>query len=137
MRGVWRRGCFLNPHPDPLPVLGEGKNRPKGRSIFDAQDAIEKQRDDLIGQIEGQLKQKCSTERIFSIRWKLGCEKWEGGKWLTRSRKDAKGEAGESHTKLREIDSGDQFDNRLFFGDNPFALKALARIFHSFSAVDS
>ncbi len=41
------------------------------RSQFDAQDAVDKKRDDLIASIEGKLTQKPGMSYLFSIRWKL------------------------------------------------------------------
>ncbi|MFN7139508.1 MAG: SNF2-related protein [Limisphaerales bacterium] len=41
------------------------------RSLFDAQDAVDKQRADLIASIEGKLTQKSAVQRLFTIRWRL------------------------------------------------------------------
>lgn len=41
------------------------------RELFDAQDAIDKQREDLIGKIEKQLKHTSSVQALFTIRWKI------------------------------------------------------------------
>jgi SNF2 family DNA or RNA helicase len=41
----------------------------KRRELFDAQDAIDHQREDLIGKIEKQLKHTSSTQVLFAIRW--------------------------------------------------------------------
>ena len=41
----------------------------KRRELFDAQDAIDQQRDELIGKIERQMKQRESTIPLFRIRW--------------------------------------------------------------------
>ena len=43
----------------------------KRRSLFDAQDQIDKQRAELIAQIEGKLEQKIDRVPLFTIRWKL------------------------------------------------------------------
>jgi ERCC4-related helicase len=43
----------------------------KRRSLFDAQDEIDKQRAELIAQIEGKLEQKVELVPLFTIRWKL------------------------------------------------------------------
>ena len=43
----------------------------KRRSLFEAQDAVDKQRDDLITQIEGKLTQHTNLEQLFTIRWTL------------------------------------------------------------------
>jgi adenine-specific DNA-methyltransferase len=49
----------------------ESQRNDKRRSLFEAQDAIDKQREDLIASIEGKLTQTVSTHRIFALRWKL------------------------------------------------------------------
>ncbi len=43
----------------------------KRRELFDAQDAIDAQRDELIKGIEGQLRQKHTIETVFRFRWRL------------------------------------------------------------------
>jgi ERCC4-related helicase len=43
----------------------------KRRSLFDAQDQVDLQRDTLIKQIEGKLRQKVLLQQLFCIRWKL------------------------------------------------------------------
>jgi hypothetical protein len=40
--------------------------------LFDAQDAIDGQRDELIKRIEGQLHQTHAVKTIFLFRWRLG-----------------------------------------------------------------
>lgn len=45
-----------------------GKRR---RALFDAQDEIDRRREQLIAEIEGKLQQRVSEERLFTIRWKL------------------------------------------------------------------
>jgi len=42
-----------------------------GRSLFDAQDDIDRRREQLIGDIEGKLQQTVSQSSWFSIRWSL------------------------------------------------------------------
>jgi ERCC4-related helicase len=42
------------------------------RSLFDAQDEVDRQRDELIAQIEGQLAQKSDLQCLFKVRWNLG-----------------------------------------------------------------
>ncbi len=49
----------------------ESQRNQKRRSLFDAQDQVDKQRDDLIAQIEGKLIQSTKTEQLFTIRWCL------------------------------------------------------------------
>jgi hypothetical protein len=43
----------------------------KRRALFDAQDQVDKQRDDLIAQIEGKLKQTVSLSTVLLVRWKV------------------------------------------------------------------
>lgn len=47
----------------------EGQRNDERRSLFDAQDQVDKQRDELIAQIEGKLQQRRSTMGLFTIRW--------------------------------------------------------------------
>ncbi len=53
-----------------LKLLEAERNR-KRRELFDGQDAIDGQRDELIKQIEGQLRQKHTAQTIFRFRWRL------------------------------------------------------------------
>ena len=50
----------------------EGERSRKRRELFDAQDAIDGQRDELIKRIEGQLHQTHAVKTIFLFRWRLG-----------------------------------------------------------------
>jgi hypothetical protein len=43
----------------------------KRRELFDAQDAIDAQREELIENIEKQLKQRRSVQTLFAIRWEV------------------------------------------------------------------
>lgn len=45
-----------------------GKRR---RALFDAQDEIDRRREQLITEIEGKLQQKVSSEHLFAIRWQV------------------------------------------------------------------
>ncbi|MDF0643467.1 MAG: SNF2-related protein [Nitrospira sp.] len=45
-----------------------GKRR---RALFDAQDEIDRRREQLIAEVEGKLQQKVSSEQLFAIRWKV------------------------------------------------------------------
>lgn len=47
------------------------KRKKKRRELFDAQDAIDQQRDELIKEIERQLAQAVNVEPLFTIRWQL------------------------------------------------------------------
>jgi superfamily II DNA or RNA helicase len=49
----------------------ESQRNEKRRSLFDAQDRVDKQRDELIQKIEGKLSQRVTTEQLFLIRWSL------------------------------------------------------------------
>jgi len=49
----------------------ESKRNKKRRELFDAQDNIDAQRDELIAKIEKQLKQRHSIEQVFLTRWRL------------------------------------------------------------------
>ena len=49
----------------------ESQCNDKRRSLFEAQDAIDKQREDLIGKIEGKLQQGTALNPLFSVRWSL------------------------------------------------------------------
>jgi len=53
-----------------LKSLEAERNR-KRRDLFDAQDAIDAQRDELIGRVEGQLRQKDTIQAVFRFRWRL------------------------------------------------------------------
>jgi len=49
----------------------EAQRNEKRRSLFDAQDTVDKQREELIAKIEGKLQQKTELQRLFTIRWTL------------------------------------------------------------------
>jgi ERCC4-related helicase len=49
----------------------EAQRAQRRRSLFDAQDQVDKQREDLIASIEGKLTQKSGLQKLFAIRWKL------------------------------------------------------------------
>lgn len=49
----------------------EGSRNRKRRDLFDAQDAIDSQRDEQIGRIEKQLQQRHSSKPVFTFRWRL------------------------------------------------------------------
>ncbi len=46
----------------------EAQRNDKRRSLFDAQDAIDQQREDLIGAIEGKLQQGTALKHLLSVR---------------------------------------------------------------------
>lgn len=41
------------------------------RELFDRQDEIDMQRNEMIGQLEGQLEQKIAMKKLFMIEWQL------------------------------------------------------------------
>jgi len=49
----------------------EAQRAQKRRSLFDAQDRIDSQRDEMISNIEGRLNQSIATNLLFSVRWSL------------------------------------------------------------------
>jgi hypothetical protein len=51
-----------------IKTLESTRNR-KRRELFDAQDAIDVQRDDLIAKIESQMRQRTSLLPIFTLKW--------------------------------------------------------------------
>ncbi|MFN9027514.1 MAG: hypothetical protein ACK5VX_15100, partial [Akkermansiaceae bacterium] len=50
----------------------ESQRNDKRRSLFEAQDAIDQQREMLIEKIEGKLRQHNSDTVLFHLIWKLG-----------------------------------------------------------------
>jgi adenine-specific DNA-methyltransferase len=53
-----------------IKALEELRNK-KRRSLFDAQDEIDRQRTQMIEKIEGRLEQKVEIENLFTIRWRV------------------------------------------------------------------
>ncbi len=49
----------------------ERRRNGKRRELFDAQDAIDQQREDLIGKIEKRLKHTSEVRTLFTIRWRV------------------------------------------------------------------
>ena len=49
----------------------EAARNEKRRELFDAQDAIDVQRDELIDKIEKQMQQRTTVQTLFIIRWTL------------------------------------------------------------------
>jgi len=49
----------------------EAQRNQKRRSLFDAQDQVDRQRGELIAAIEGKLAQRVSRETLFSMLWSL------------------------------------------------------------------
>jgi adenine-specific DNA-methyltransferase len=49
----------------------EAQRNQKRRSLFDAQDEVDRQREELIARIEGMLEQKTELVQLFEVRWSL------------------------------------------------------------------
>jgi adenine-specific DNA-methyltransferase len=49
----------------------ESQRNEKRRSLFDAQDKVDKEREELITSLEGKLSQRVTIDELFTIRWKL------------------------------------------------------------------
>lgn len=49
----------------------ERRRNVKRRELFEAQDGIDTQREELIGKIEKQLKHTSAVQALFTIRWRL------------------------------------------------------------------
>jgi len=49
----------------------EAQRSQRRRSLFDAQDEVDKQREQLISQIEGKLAQSANTSVLFTVSWEL------------------------------------------------------------------
>jgi adenine-specific DNA-methyltransferase len=49
----------------------ESTRSQKRRELFDAQDAIDQQRDGLIGKIEKQMRQRHNGQPLFLLHWNI------------------------------------------------------------------
>ena len=49
----------------------EAQRSAKRRSLFDAQDEVDKKREQLISEVESKLQQQIRLSELFSIRWRL------------------------------------------------------------------
>jgi superfamily II DNA or RNA helicase len=49
----------------------ESQRNQRRRSLFEAQDNVDKRRGELIAQVEDKLVQKATVDRLFVVRWKL------------------------------------------------------------------
>lgn len=49
----------------------ESQRNAKRRALFDAQDDIDRRREQLIADIEGKLQQRVSQKSLFYVRWSL------------------------------------------------------------------
>jgi len=47
----------------------EKKRNARRRNLFEAQDEIERRKEDLIGEVEARLQQQIHTQELFAIRW--------------------------------------------------------------------
>jgi hypothetical protein len=56
------------PRLEPRILIEDAERR---RSLFDAQDEIDGQRERLIGEIEGKLRQGSTLKPLFNVRWNL------------------------------------------------------------------
>lgn len=49
----------------------EAQRSQRRKALFEAQDEIDRRRDELIAGMETKLKQSISSERLFTLRWTL------------------------------------------------------------------
>jgi adenine-specific DNA-methyltransferase len=49
----------------------EAQRNTRRRALFEAQDEIDRRREQLIAEIEGKLQQRLSAAMLFTIRWKV------------------------------------------------------------------
>ena len=49
----------------------EAERSKRRRALFDAQDEIDRRREQLINEIEGKLQQKVSSQQLFAVRWQV------------------------------------------------------------------
>lgn len=49
----------------------ESERNQRRRSLFDAQDEIDRKREGLIAKLESQLAQKVTHERLFTVSWRV------------------------------------------------------------------
>ncbi|MGB5070344.1 MAG: SNF2-related protein [Flavobacteriales bacterium] len=49
----------------------EQERTAKRKALFEAQDAIDKRRDELISAIEGKLEQRMSEDKLFTVNWHI------------------------------------------------------------------
>lgn len=55
----------------PIDFKGRRTGQSWSHALFDAQDDIDRRREQLIADIEGKLQQLVSERELFSIRWSL------------------------------------------------------------------
>jgi len=49
----------------------EKKRNETRRKLYDAQDAVDSRKENLIQKVETQLRQRVNLEELFSVRWKV------------------------------------------------------------------
>ena len=49
----------------------ESQRSQKRRTLFDAQDEVDRRREELIADIEGRLQQKSAASELLVVRWRL------------------------------------------------------------------
>ena len=49
----------------------ERKRTEKRKHLFEAQDEIDRKKEEIIQDIEGRLKQDFKVEEVFTIRWRV------------------------------------------------------------------
>ena len=49
----------------------EAKRNKMRRELFESQDLVDKQKEELIEKIEAKLNQKLTEEELFTVRWRL------------------------------------------------------------------
>jgi adenine-specific DNA-methyltransferase len=49
----------------------EAQRSQKRRSLFDAQDQVDRQREELIANVEAKLTQRSALTVLFTVRWRL------------------------------------------------------------------
>ena len=49
----------------------EVQRNTRRRALFDAQDNIDRRREQLISEIEGKLEQKTTLQELFTLRWQI------------------------------------------------------------------
>ena len=49
----------------------EFQHNTKRRTLFDAQDDIDRRREELIAEIEGKPQQRTELQNLFSLKWKV------------------------------------------------------------------
>ena len=123
----------------------ESERNQRRRALFDSQDEIDRKRGELISQLEAQLTQKVA-QRVPVHRAVAGGVRSDAVNEMNRKQKLELTWIGKenqaeleprilledrekSHHAAHRVTDHDIFDNRLIFGDNLLALKALEHEF--------